>query len=361
MDHIYPDIAWYSSISTEKASLPHCPYANVYRCSRYYQSISLLGNAGITTKIDKDVDDNLLEYWKRTEFWPVVGEEFVSISGSGEEKKHFSNFCPEVAYSTFGLFASHLSKYADDIDKGIAEKWLANHGRSFAEDWRWNWSYVEPLHYLQCHLYTLLESSNQYIGERAMFKRFLTDIVNIHKEDGRKFNKIKACVQTNVILIDDVSIPIEIGDMIARQLPSGVEEVYVVDDPGYQAGLGPVKAHYQIKAHRKGSEKSQSAAKTITYNISGNHTKVNINSQDFSTNITNAAPEAIFTELRNLLEKNISDEKERLALLNGAGELQKSIGSKTFAEKYKQFIMLAANHMTLIAPFIPALTQYLSS
>lgn len=41
-------------------------------------------------------------------------------------------------------------------------------------------------------------------------------------------------------------------------------------------------------------------------------------------------------------------------------DMENSVGTKTFAEKYHAFIQSAANHMTLFAPFIPALTQLLS-
>jgi hypothetical protein len=39
--------------------------------------------------------------------------------------------------------------------------------------------------------------------------------------------------------------------------------------------------------------------------------------------------------------------------------LEKAQGTKLFAERYTDFISAAANHMTIIAPFIPALSELL--
>jgi hypothetical protein len=54
MSIINPNLEWYESVSEKKHLLPRCPFASVYRCPRYYQSISLLGEAGVSTRIDPD-------------------------------------------------------------------------------------------------------------------------------------------------------------------------------------------------------------------------------------------------------------------------------------------------------------------
>ncbi len=64
---IYPDLAWYGAQS-EKKSLPvRCPFASVSRCPRYYQSLALLGEASIATKIDPTEDKRLLAFWSMSE------------------------------------------------------------------------------------------------------------------------------------------------------------------------------------------------------------------------------------------------------------------------------------------------------
>lgn len=61
-----------------------------------------------------------------------------------------------MAGHVFGLFASSLSKYASETDRGLAEKWLIENGRTYSKDWRWEWALVSPAHYTQCLTYSLL-------------------------------------------------------------------------------------------------------------------------------------------------------------------------------------------------------------
>ena len=58
------------------------------------------------------------------------------------------------------------------------------------------------------------------------------------------------------------------------------------------------------------------------------------------------------------LAKGLDNETEIISAVNN---MQESVGTKSFAEKYNNFIQSAANHMTLFAPFIPALTQLLTN
>ncbi|HOI74727.1 MAG TPA: hypothetical protein PLO63_11345 [Syntrophales bacterium] len=153
---IQPNLKWYIGISDPKGLDPRCPFASVYRCPRYYQSLSLLGEAG-STKIDPKEDKLLNERWQKTDVWPTTQEQETSVSGPEGENKHFSNFCPEVLFDRFGLFATGLYKYSDDIDRNLAHNELSNEGAS-PDDWRWSWQYVEPIHYTECLQYSLLKA-----------------------------------------------------------------------------------------------------------------------------------------------------------------------------------------------------------
>ena len=154
MDFIYPDLSWYSEISDQKNVSLRCPYANVHRCPRYYSSLYLLGNDGITTKMETEKIQKLNELWNKSDLLPVITEHDTSIMGSAGNKSGFSNFCPEVSFDIFGLFAVSLFPYADGIDRGVAHAQLAK--EAHPKDWRWNWAHVEPLHYLECPVYSLL-------------------------------------------------------------------------------------------------------------------------------------------------------------------------------------------------------------
>ena len=73
--------------------------------------------------------------------------------------ENLHNFCPEVACDVFGLFASELHHYADEIDSNAATAQLSKNGAS-ANDWRWQWSHITPLHYSECRLYSQLLSTD---------------------------------------------------------------------------------------------------------------------------------------------------------------------------------------------------------
>ncbi len=154
MEHFNPDLKWYTAISERKRLQPRCPFATAHRCPRFYQSLSLLGKAG-NTEIDPEEDKRLLEKWQQSDLWPIVNEQATSIMGPPGEVHIFSGFCPEVTFERFGLFASFLARYADEIDLAVAHATLSK-GDAKPDDWRWAWSSVSPLHYSECPLFSLL-------------------------------------------------------------------------------------------------------------------------------------------------------------------------------------------------------------
>lgn len=154
MKVVSPDLGWYTKISTDKGLSPRCPFASVHLCPRFYQSLSLLGHAG-STKIDPVEDEILLKKWRESDLWPTTDEQATSTAGPNNDTKHFWNFCPEVSYERFGLFALNIDRYADEIDIELAHSKLSKEGASRG-DWRWVWASVKPLHYSECPLYSPL-------------------------------------------------------------------------------------------------------------------------------------------------------------------------------------------------------------
>lgn len=151
------DLGWYTSTSARKGLLPRCPFASVYRCPRYYQSLSLLGEAG-STKLNPGEDRLLREQWERSDLWPVTDEQATWTSGPPGNPGIFSNFCPEVSFERFGMFASDFSTYTDEIDASLAHARLARRGTA-AERWRSAWAHVAPMHYSECPLYSPLQAA----------------------------------------------------------------------------------------------------------------------------------------------------------------------------------------------------------
>jgi hypothetical protein len=95
-----------------------------------------------------------------------------------------------------------------------------------------------------------------------MFSDLMTDTLVLHKPDGRAFPGVRACVSSKGILIPDVRLPIEAGDKLKRTLPNGLTDTFIVDDPGFHEEFSEIAAHFQVKFHRAGPEKTPPPAQS---------------------------------------------------------------------------------------------------
>jgi len=187
----------------------------------------------------------------------------------------------------------------------------------------------------------------------------MRDKVSLIKDDGRRFDNIKANVQPDKIFIDDASLPIEEGDKLIRTLPNNLVESYIVFERGYYENIGSIPSHYQVKV-RKESAIAASTSSSIVYNLIGDSSRVNINSQDSSVNVKNITSGDLFKELKKAIEKNVDNDDKKTELLSQVDEMEDAQGTDRFRECYNKFIATAANHMTLLAPFLPCLVQLLN-
>lgn len=107
--------------------------------------------------------------------------------------------------------------------------------------------------------------------------------VTLVKKDGTiAASDIPAVVNSGLIITSVTKFPIEVEDHFLRQLPNGLSEDYIVDDPGYHNGIGPIPPTYQVKVHR--SDAPVASPQTIINNLYGANPGVNINSTDNSSN-----------------------------------------------------------------------------
>ncbi len=191
-----------------------------------------------------------------------------------------------------------------------------------------------------------------------MFKAMLNDIVSLHKSDGRIFENIRANVQPKKIFVHDASIPIEEGDVILRALPNGLTERYLVIDRGFHQAFHGIEAHYQITVQKESAIKHGAPTSTV-YNIGGINSRVNINSLDNSINSISINKSEIFTEMCHVAEQSHLESAEKEKLLHCISGMSKASGSSDFPHRYKEFVATAADHLSLLTPFIPVLTQML--
>ena len=97
------------------------------------------------------------------------------------------------------------------------------------------------------------------------------------------------------------------------------------------------------------------------YNLQGPHSRVNVQSHDQSVNVTSITKQQAFLGIRQAVTQGVPDGSERTMILEKLDALEKSVDSRDFLSKYQAFINAVASHMTIILPFIPALTQMLGN
>ncbi|TCC98802.1 hypothetical protein [Pedobacter hiemivivus] len=191
-----------------------------------------------------------------------------------------------------------------------------------------------------------------------IFSDLENDTIRVIKADGQQLPKeYKAVVNRNDIQTFDVSIDVEEGDFIERLLSNGKAEKYLVSESQYSEGMPPaIPPFYKFKVSNiKSIPTASSVASTNVYHVSGNNARVLNNSVDHSSNVVNISNDKMFEELRALIEAQLPD----TGLIPLVNEMEQARGTSGFAAKYNAFIQSAANHMTLLAPFIPPLTALL--
>jgi len=114
----------------------------------------------------------------------------------------------------------------------------------------------------------------------------------------------------------------------------------------------------QVERRRLMPKKTESQNITI-FHLEGANPRVNMNSHDQSLNVVTTSGDQIFTSLRQKITSDIPASDERNEILERLTQLEKAQNSRTFAQRYTEFIAVAANHIALITPFIPALTEML--
>ena len=97
----------------------------------------------------------------------------------------------------------------------------------------------------------------------------------------------------------------------------------------------------------------------ITYNLSGTGARVNVNSTDSSVNMISTEVSKVFAQVREAVSQ-IPDPNARQEIGRAVDGMEQAHGSSNFLQKYQAFVTSAANHMTLLAPIIPAITGLLT-
>ena len=88
------------------------------------------------------------------------------------------------------------------------------------------------------------------------------------------------------------------------------------------------------------------------------HARVNIQSDNSSINISSVTNEELFAGIASAINGHVANVEQRTEMLDKLDALKRA-DDKTVGERYREFIATAADHMTLLTPFLPALTALL--
>ena len=88
--------------------------------------------------------------------------------------------------------------------------------------------------------------------------------------------------------------------------------------------------------------------------------KVNVGSTDNSTSI-NITTNEVFNGIREALNRSHMPESEKETLTQCLASMEADVGKPGFVKRYQDFVAAGANHMTVLSPFLPALTGLLGS
>ncbi len=172
------------------------------------------------------------------------------------------------------------------------------------------------------------------------------------------------------IIVDDQTA-INICDQIIQGMNNMVHSSTRTPIPGMPAGSEAL--HQQLleknislsanlvktKIDRRRLMAKKTEGSTTIYNVQGENARVNVNSNDHSVNVVTKSKEEFFATLQQRIESRIPEGQEKQQILNALTALQESHGKPLFAQRYTDFIAAAANHVALLTPFIPALTEML--
>lgn len=194
------------------------------------------------------------------------------------------------------------------------------------------------------------------------FSDFRKDDVTLVKQSGDRVEGIKAMVKPaeNLIRVLAEDAVIEDGDTLLRHLPNGVTEDYLVLNSGYKEKPGGLPAEYYAQVEKRTALKPSSSPHNAVYNvtISGPGSRFNLNSNDLSVNVIDVNPDQLFKELRGAIAQEVEDDDKRGLLLRHVGELKKANGTP---KAYTAFVSIVADHLAVVPPFIPALSQLLQN
>ena len=188
---------------------------------------------------------------------------------------------------------------------------------------------------------------------------FYPDKLVLKKSDGTEHSDIRAQVNPDRILTEDAKVPFDRGDTIVRELPDGRVERYVVTSAHFHntGNRTRFKNYYEIRYQKEGDVRQTSP---VNVRVTGSpQAHINVQAIDNSVSMIDRVGDDIFETARELLRENVDDDSNLGLLIARVNELEQSKGTQNYRDAYKELIAVAANHLTILSPVLPALASFL--
>jgi len=188
------------------------------------------------------------------------------------------------------------------------------------------------------------------------------DIFRLVKQGGSRVENLRSTgVHEGQVVFFRTDIDFEKGDTLERDLPHGRMERYLVEGVRYSSGFEDVPPHYALSVHEAARPRTEPAPRTVTYNLYGANSRVNNQSTDQSHNVAVIEPADLFKKIEEALSSIATGNEEMQALRREVSEMNAMQGQPGFVSHYIRFMSLAADHLTVFLPFLPALAQMLAN
>jgi|GEM_PF-2767359 len=174
-------------------------------------------------------------------------------------------------------------------------------------------------------------------------------LMNTEKSTGRNY----------IGFLRDVDI--QVGDWVIGTVTGNKLYIRDITAASFQGEVYQQKCFYSTKVEYEERETLRRPTQSIVYNLNGANTRVNNHSTDQSINVVNASNHEVFDEIKKILSDNVDNQDELRELRLLVNNMESTQNTSAFTQSYQKFITSAANHMTILSPFIPALTQMITS
>ena len=103
----------------------------------------------------------------------------------------------------------------------------------------------------------------------------------------------------------------------------------------------------------------------MTYLQSGTNNRVIINSSDNSVNVVDQAPPEVFQQLLAAVRGTTADPELVAEMVAAIKDMQRDYNSDNFADRYRSFMSVLADHMQVfgpvVGPYLPVLAQLVTT